>query len=279
MSYASRFTSNRFAALADDDNTSSPTRGAGCAAPAPAAAHQPTAVGPSEPNVRSTDAARIALSSGSDTYRPPNSIFRRGNQSDAGSMPSAFQSMRGGSTADGFTQVGGGSNGRRRYEPTPGYKGLFHKEAPPPPPKTYEEEFPSLGGPKKAAAAAAPPPPKKSGFADLAKSWAQTSAEEEAAAKVAAEKREQERRRAERDSDLYRSIFNNRLAAAAAASAAADTYDYNEEFYRNHPAGAFDEPEDDYPEHEEGRSHTPPYPPTDYPGEYEESAQPREDEW
>ncbi len=274
MSYASRFSSNRFAVLdqdADNDNMQSPTRGAGCAAPAAAVAYQPTA-----------DAARVALSSGSDTYRPPNSIFRRGNQSDANSMPSAFQSMRSASaaTADGFTQVGGASGGgvRRRYEPTPGYKGLFHKEAPPPPPKTYEEEFPSLGGPKKAAVTA-PPPPKKSGFADLAKSWAKTSAEEEAAAKAAAEKREQERRRAERDNDLYRSIFNNRLAAAAAASAATDTYDYNEEFYRNHPAGAFDEPEDDYPEHEEGRSHTPPYPPTDYPGEYEERAQPREDEW
>jgi hypothetical protein len=276
MSYASRFSSNRFAVLdqdADNDNMNSPTRGAGCAAPAPAVAYQPTA-----------DAARVALSSGSDTYRTPNSIFRRGNQSDAGSMPSAFQSMRGGSTADGFTQVGGGggaSQGRRRYEPTPGYKGLFHKEAPPPPPKTYEEEFPSLGGPKRTATAAtAPPLPKKSGFADLAKSWAKTTAEEEAAAKAAAEKREQERRRTERDNDLYRNIFNSRLAAAASASAsAADSYDYNEEFYRNHPAGAFDEPEDNYPEHEGERSHTPPYPPTDYPGEYEERAQPREDEW
>lgn len=209
MSYASRFTSNRFAALSED-----------YVAPPAAAAAPPTATRTWAPDTNdSTSAARAALSTSSE-YKSPSNIFRRGNGASApAQMPGAFQGMRSG--------AGGGAAG--------GYRGLFNSSASaviaaaaPPPPKTYEEEFPTLGGGTKA------PLPKKEhaqNFANLAKSWATTTAEEEAVAAAQRAETEKEARRAAYNDEIYHKLMVRRAALTTSSSSAFDEPDYNDEFY------------------------------------------------
>ncbi len=239
--------SNRFAAL--DEEGSVP---AAAAVPVPA---QAAAVAPS-----SAEAARVALSSNTSTYRPPHSIFRKGNGAADPSAPIAFQNMRG-TPAEGSDW---------KYQRTPGYKGLFPNAAPPP--KTYEEEYPTLGGGKAKAAAAAPAAASlkatpKSGYASLAKSWADKAAEETAAAEAAAAQaaKEAERRRYEneRHSNLYSALAFRRNYAIQEDN----NFDYNQEYVQN-PSDSWDEPEDDCPPQQE-RSTTPPYYQCDFPDAHE----------
>jgi hypothetical protein len=218
MSYASRFTSNRFAALAEDYT-----------APAP-----PVATRTWEPDTGAAAAARSALSTSSE-YKSPSNIFRRGNTENASpQMPGAFQGMRSG---------GGG------WQQATGYRGLHNSSsasvaaaAAPPPPKLYEDEFPSLGG--KSTKATTAPRPKKAheqNFANLAKSWATTTAEEEA---VAAAQRAEEEKQAQRkayDNDIYHKLMIRRAAAAAASASAYEEPDYNDEFYPNQEPLSHDE--------------------------------------
>ncbi len=217
MSYSSRFTSNRFAALSEDYNGSAPAPSA-----TPALATRTWAP---DADTGAAAAARSALSTSSE-YKSPSNIFRRGNSGGAPShMPGAFQGMRSGAgTASGGWQ-------------TTGYRGLHNSSAAavaaaaaPPPPKTYEEEFPSLGGKPKAAT----PQPKKAhaqNFANLAKSWATTTAEEEAVAAARRAEAEKEARRQAYNDGIYHSLMVRRAAAAAASASAYEEPDYNEEFY------------------------------------------------
>ena len=102
MSYSSRFTSNRFSALAEDYT-----------APVPPAAAAATRTWTSEVDMGAAAAARSALSTSSE-YKSPSNIFRRGNGGDATSqMPGAFQGMRSG--------AGGWQ--------TAGYRGLHNSSA------------------------------------------------------------------------------------------------------------------------------------------------------
>jgi hypothetical protein len=209
-SYASRFTSNRFAALDDEVHSSA-------AAPIPPVAAPTT---------------RVWLPSTTEnTSNSRGSIFRRGNQSDT-PVHSAFQGMRGGaggnssdsaaaaSTSGGFQQVGGRSNG---------YKSIFAKPEAPPAPKTYEDEYPSLGGGSSAPKPKVAPLPKKTGFADLAKSWAKAS-EEEAAAFAEKEKEERrERAMRERTDALYERLVITRRSYIPTEP----EFDYNEDAPRN----------------------------------------------
>ena len=240
MTFAMKF-SNRFAALDLEEGAQ--------AAPAAAAAPPPH---PLAATSSSADAARVALSTGSSTYRPPHSIFRRGNAAPEQPVPSAFQGMRG-TAAEGSDW---------KYQRSPGYKGLFGKAEPPP--KTYEEEYPTLGGGKSKAPAAAAKSVPKSGYASLAKSWGDKAAEEKAAADAAAEQaaKEAERRHyeAERNSNLYSALAFRRRHAIQE-----DSFDYNEEYERQHNTDNWDEPEGDYPPQQQQRSTTPPYYPCDFP--------------
>ena len=232
MSFAMKF-SNRFAAL-DEDGSVRPV--------APAIAVAASAAAPS-----SADAARVALSSGDSAYRPPHSIFRRGNATADQPVHTAFQGMRG-TPAEGSDW---------KYQRAPGYKGLFSKAEAAPPPKTYEEEYPTLGGSKTKSASSSTLP--KSGYASLAKSWADKTAEEKAAADAAAAMiaKEQERRRyeIERNSNLYSALAFRRRPVIQE-----DNFDYNEEYAHQN---GLNEPDDDYPP--QGRSTTPPYYPCDFP--------------
>jgi hypothetical protein len=214
MSYSSRFTSNRFSALAEDYTAPVP--------PPVAAAATATRTWTSEVDMGPAAAARSALSTSSE-YKSPSNIFRRGNGGDATSqMPGAFQGMRSG--------AGGWQ--------TAGYRGLHNSSAAaaaasaaPPPPKTYEENFPSLSG--KPAKAATAPPPKKDhaqNFANLAKSWATTTAEEEAVAAAQRAEREKDARRQAYNDDIYHKLMVRRAAAVTTGSAF-DEPDYNDEFY------------------------------------------------
>ncbi len=227
--------SNRFSALDLEEES----------APAPAVAASAAATAPTS----SADAARIALGASAGTYRPPHSVFRRGNANPDESAPSAFQGMRG-TAAEGSDW---------KYQRSPGYKGLFNKAPEPPKPKTYEEEFPSLGGSKPKAAAAAAAAPPKSGYASLAKSWGDKAAEEKAAAEAAAAQaaKEAERRRfeAEHTSHLYSALAFRRRHAIQE-----DSFDYNEEYERQHNNDSWDEPEE-----APRRSTTPPYYACDFP--------------
>lgn len=203
MSYASRFTSNRFAALDEESS----------AAVVPPAAAVP--------------ATRVWLPStteNSSASRGGSSIFRRSGGANDAPVHSAFQGMRGGggggssaaaaSTSGGFQQVAPRSNG---------YKSIFAKPEPAPAPKTYEDEFPSLGGGKPKASAA--PLPKKTGFADLAKSWAKSS-EEEA---VAAAEREKESRREQAERDRNDALYERLVIHRRSYIPTEPEYDYNEE--------------------------------------------------
>ena len=125
--------------------------------------------------------------------------------------------------------------------------------AAPPPPKTYEENFPSLGG--KPAKAAAAPPPKKDhaqNFANLAKSWATTTAEEEAVAAAQRAEREKEANRQAYNDDIYHKLMVRRAAAVTTGSAF-DEPDYNDEFYPTQEPLSHDE--------YEGRPYSPHSPP------------------
>jgi hypothetical protein len=237
MSYSSRFTSNRFSALAEDYT----------APVAPPVAAAATRTWTSEADtVGAAAAARSALSTSSE-YKSPSNIFRRGNGGDATSqMPGAFQGMRSG--------AGGWQ--------TAGYRGLHNSSAAaaaaaaaaaPPPPKTYEENFPSLGG--KPAKAATAPPPKKDhaqNFANLAKSWATTTAEEEAVAAAQRAEREKEANRQAYNDDIYHKLMVRRAAAVTTGSAF-DEPDYNDEFYPTQEPLSHDE--------YEGRPYSPHSPP------------------
>ena len=235
MSYASRFTSNRFSALAEDYT-----------APAPASAPVATAstrTWAGDADMGAAAAARSALSTSSE-YKSPSNIFRRGNGGDGTSqMPGAFQGMRSGVAGNGGWQ-------------TAGYRGLHNSSAAaaaavPLSPKTYEENFPSLGGKPVAA-----PLPKKDhvqNFANLAISWATTTAEEEAVAAAQRAEKEKEAHRQAYNDDIYHKLMVRRAAAVTTGSAF-DEPDYNDEFY---PA---QEPlsHDDY-EARPYRPHSPPY--------------------
>jgi hypothetical protein len=230
MSFAMKF-SNRFAALDEETSRSAP----------PAAA-------------ATTDAARMALGdSNAGAYRPPHSIFRRGNSAAADQAPAAFQNMRGTASE--------GSDWK--YQRAPGYKGVFPNAATGPAPKTYEEDYPTLGGKPKAAAAAA-----KTGYASLAKSWGDKAAEEklvaEAAAAQAAKEEERRHYEAEHHSNLYSALAFHRRCAIQEDPA----FDYNQEYERQNPGDSWDEPEADCPPHHQ-RSMTPPIYKCDFPEVHE----------
>ena len=230
--------SNRFAALDLEEG----------AAPAVV----PPAATPAQSS-SSAEAARFALGSGDSTYRPPHSIFRRGNAAPEQPVPSAFQGMRG--TA--------AESQDWKYQRSPGYKGLFSKAAEPAP-KTYEEEYPTLGS--SSAGAGKSKTVAKSGYASLAKSWGDKAAEEKAAAEAAAAQaaKDAERRRyeAERNSNLYSALAFRRRHAIQE-----DGFDYNEEYARQNPGDSWDEPEDDCPP--QNRSTTPPIYKCDFPEAHE----------
>jgi hypothetical protein len=248
MSFAMKF-SNRFAAL--DEETSRP------AAAAPATTTTTTTT--TTTATTTTDAARMALgdSSNAGAYRPPHSIFRRGNAAAADQAPAAFQNMRG-TSAEGSDW---------KYQRAPGYKGIFPNAATGPAPKTYEEEYPTLGGKPKGAATAAAAP-AKTGYASLAKSWGDKAAEEKLAAEAAAAQaaKEAERRHyeAERNSNLYSALAFRRRCAIQDDPA----FDYNQEYNRQNPGDSWDEPEDDCPPQHQ-RSTTPPMYKCDFPEAHE----------
>lgn len=211
MSYTSRFTSNRFAALDEESSA--------------------VAVPPAAAAAVATPATRVWLPSTveNNSANRGGSIFRRSGANDA-PVHSAFQGMRGGSGSSGSSGSGSAaaastSGGFQQVAPrSNGYKSIFAKPESAPAPKTYEDEFPSLGGRSKPKATTAPLP-KKTGFADLAKSWAK-SAEEEAAAAAECEK-EARREQAERDRNdaLYERLVIHRRAYIPTEP----EYDYNEE--------------------------------------------------
>ena len=256
MSYASRFTSNRFEALGEDYTAPVST-------PAPPVATRTWAP---DADTGAAAAARSALSTSSE-YKSPSNIFRRGTGGGASSqMPGAFQGMRSG---------GGAASGGWQ---TTGYRGLHNSSAAavaaaaaPPPPKPYEEEFPSLGGKPKAA-----PQPKKAhaqNFANLAKSWATTTAEEEATAAAHRAEEEKEARRQAYNDGIYHNLMVRRAAAAAASASGYEEPDYNEEFYPTQEPLShddFDRPPS---------PHSPPYDPYDTPQDNSWKSDPANHRW